>query len=157
MKMSNKMKLTFLSLSENEMFARSVVSCFALQINPSVSDISDIKTAVSEAVTNCIVHGYPNGVGEITIECQIERNNLHINVFDNGVGIENVERAIEPFYTTKEDEERSGMGFTIMQTFTDEFSLSSERGKGTTVRMIKKIGAKLALEKSLPRKELLNA
>lgn len=137
MKMSNKMKLTFLSLSENEMFARSVVSCFALQINPSVSDISDIKTAVSEAVTNCIVHGYPNGVGEITIECQIEGNSLHINVFDNGVGIENVERAIEPFYTTKEDEERSGMGFTIMQSFMDKVEVSSKKGEGTKVYMLK--------------------
>ena len=137
MKMSNKMKLTFLSLSENEMFARSVVSCFALQINPSVSDISDIKTAVSEAVTNCIVHGYPNGVGEITIECQIEGNSLHINVYDNGVGIENVERAIEPFYTTREDDERSGMGFTIMQSFMDKVEVSSKRGEGTKVYMLK--------------------
>lgn len=137
MKMRNKMKLTFLSLSENEMFARSVVSCFALQLNPSVSDISDIKTAVSEAVTNCIVHGYPNKVGEITIECQIEENSLHINVFDNGVGIENVERAIEPFYTTKEDEERSGMGFTIMQSFMDKVEVSSKKGEGTKVYMLK--------------------
>lgn len=137
MKMRNKMKLTFLSLSENEMFARSVVSCFALQLNPSVSDISDIKTAVSEAVTNCIVHGYPNEVGEITIECQIEENSLHINVFDNGVGIENVERAIEPFYTTKEDEERSGMGFTIMQSFMDKVEVSSKKGEGTKVYMLK--------------------
>lgn len=137
MKMSNKMKISFLSLSENEMFARSVVSCFALQLNPSLSDISDIKTAVSEAVTNCIVHGYPNEVGEITIECQIEGSSLHISVFDNGVGIENVERAIEPFYTTKEDEERSGMGFTIMQSFMDKVEVSSKKGEGTKVYMLK--------------------
>ena len=137
MKVKNKMKLSFLSLSENEMFARSVVSCFALQINPSVSDISDIKTAVSEAVTNCIVHGYPDDIGEITLECEIEGNSLHINVYDNGVGIENVERAIEPFYTTKEDDERSGMGFTIMQSFMDKVEVSSKKGEGTKVYMLK--------------------
>ncbi len=137
MKVKNKMKLSFLSLSENEMFARSVVGCFALQINPSVSDISDIKTAVSEAVTNCIVHGYPETVGEITIECEIEGNSLHISVYDNGVGIDNIERAIEPFYTTKEDEERSGMGFTIMQSFMDKVEVFSKKNEGTKVYMLK--------------------
>ena len=137
MKVKNNMKLSFLSLSENEMFARNVVACFALQLNPSVSDISDIKTAVSEAVTNCIVHGYPDSIGEITIECEINVNSLHINVYDNGVGIENIDRAVEPFYTTKEDEERSGMGFTIMQSFMDKVEISSKKGEGTKVYMLK--------------------
>lgn len=137
MNINNKMKLNFLSFSENEMFARSVVGCFALQINPSVSDISDIKTAVSEAVTNCIVHGYPNEPGEITIECEIDGNSIHINVFDNGVGIENIERAIEPFYTTREEDERSGMGFTIMQSFMDKVEVYSKKGEGTRVYMLK--------------------
>ena len=138
MNINNKMKLNFLSFSENEMFARSVVGCFALQINPSVSDISDIKTAVSEAVTNCIVHGYPNEPGEITIECEIDGNSIHINVFDNGVGIENIERAIEPFYTTREEDERSGMGFTIMQSFMDKVEVYSKKGEGTRVYMLKR-------------------
>ena len=136
---NNKMKLQFLSLSENEAFARSAVGCFALGLNPNVADVSDIKTAVSEAVTNCIVHGYPKSVGEITIESEISGNELHINVFDEGVGIENVEKALEPFFTTGEDGERSGMGFTIMRSFMDNVDVVSEKGKGTKVYMVKKI------------------
>ena len=136
---NNKMKLQFLSLSENEAFARSAVACFALGLNPSVAEISDIKTAVSEAVTNCIVHGYPQKTGEITIESEIDGNEIHINVSDNGVGIEDVKKAIEPFYTTSESGERSGMGFTIMQSFMDEVKLESELGGGTKVYMVKKI------------------
>ena len=134
---NNEMTVRFKAKSENEGFARICIASFLAPANPSIEELGDIKTAVSEAVTNCIVHGYPNGVGEITIECQIERNNLHINVFDNGVGIENVERAIEPFYTTKEDEERSGMGFTIMQSFMDKVEVSSKKGEGTKVYMLK--------------------
>lgn len=137
--MNNKMKITFLSLSQNESFARSVAGMFALSLNPSVSQISDIKTAVSEAVTNCIVHAYPDCVGEITIEAETENETLHINVFDEGVGIDDVGNALEPFFTTKESEERSGMGFTIMQTFMDGVKVVSERGKGTKVYMTKKI------------------
>lgn len=137
--MNNKMKITFLSLSQNESFARSVAGMFALSLNPSVAQISDIKTAVSEAVTNCIVHAYPDCVGEITIEAETENETLHINVFDEGVGIDDVGNALEPFFTTKESEERSGMGFTIMQTFMDEVKVVSERGKGTKVYMTKKI------------------
>ena len=137
MSINNKMKLTFLSLSTNESFARSAISCFALQLNPSISQISDIKTAVSEAVTNAIVHGYPGIVGEITMEAVIEDCVLHINVFDNGVGIENVDQALEPFYTTREDEERSGMGFTIMRSFMDEMRVESKVGEGTKIYMSK--------------------
>ncbi len=139
--MNNKIKLTFLSLSENESFARSVASCFALHLNPSVAQISDIKTAVSEAVTNAIVHGYPNDVGEITLEAEIKDGIIHINVFDNGVGIENVQSALEPFYTTKPDDERSGMGFTIMKSFMDEVKVESQKGIGTRIYMSKKIRA----------------
>ena len=136
---NNSMILKFLSLSENESFARSVIGCFALKLNPTIEQISDIKTAVSEAVTNCIVHGYPNQVGEITLESKICNDRIHINVFDNGIGIENVTKAIEPFFTTKPEDERSGIGFTIMQSFMDEIKVKSEKGKGTKVYMTKYI------------------
>ncbi len=136
---NNKIRLSFLSLSENESFARSVASCFALHLNPSVAQISDIKTAVSEAVTNAIVHGYPDCVGEIIMESELENGKIHINIFDNGVGIENIGDALEPFYTTKPDDERSGMGFTIMKSFMDEVRVESAKGKGTKVYMTKNI------------------
>ena len=139
MEIKNKMRLSFDSLSENESFARAVVSCFALQLNPSITEISDIKTAVSEAVTNAIVHGYNRTVGEIVLECAIEEKKIHINIIDNGVGIENVEQALEPFFTTREDDERSGMGFTIMQSFMDEVKIDSQKGIGTKVYMTKVI------------------
>lgn len=135
--MSNKIKLTFSAISENESFARSVIACFALKLNPSIAEISDIKTAVSEAVTNSIVHGYPDGKGEITLVAEIEDKTLHIKILDDGVGIENVEEALEPFYTTKPEDERSGMGFTIMQSFMDFVSVKSEKGKGTQIYMSK--------------------
>lgn len=137
----NKIKIILPSLSENESFARSVVACFVLSLNPSVAEINDIKTAVSEAVTNSIVHGYPNMVGEIVLELEIIEDFVHINVFDSGVGIENLSEALEPFYTTKEDEERSGMGFTIMKSFMDEVSVISSYGEGTKVYMSKKINS----------------
>ena len=136
---NNKMKLQFLSLSENEAFARSAVACFSLGLNPNIAEISDIKTAVSEAVTNCIVHGYPDRIGEITIESEIDGNEIHINVSDSGVGIADVEKAIEPFYTTVETGERSGMGFTIMRSFMDDVEVKSTLGGGTKVYMVKKI------------------
>ncbi len=138
---NNKIKLTFLSFSQNESFARSVISCFALGLNPSIAEIGDIKTAVSEAVTNSIVHGYPNTVGEITMEAEIEDDKIHINIFDEGVGIENLSEALEPFYTTKSDEERSGMGFTIMKSFMDDVKVESEKGKGTKIYMTKNINS----------------
>ena len=139
MEYQNKILLKFPSISENESFARSVVSIFALKLNPSVSQISDLKTAVSEAVTNCIVHGYPNNVGDITLEAKIEQDVIHINIIDEGVGIDNLQQALEPFFTTKGDEERSGMGFTIMQSFMDKVEVFSEKGKGTKICMSKKL------------------
>ena len=135
----NYMILKFPALSKNESFARNVVGCFALQLNPSVAEISDIKTAVSEAVTNCIVHGYDGKIGDIGIDCEIQGQTLHIKIFDKGVGIENVSEAIEPFYTTKPEDERSGMGFTIMKSFMDDVKVESKKGVGTTIYMTKKI------------------
>ncbi len=142
------MKLEIAAIGENESFARSAVAAFALCLNPSISELSDIKTAVSEAVTNCIVHAYAGGSAEhkIYIECRVEKAEdggmLHITVTDGGCGIEDVEKAVLPFYTTLKNAERSGMGFTIMQTFMDGFRLNSERGKGTKVEMFRRIGAK---------------
>ncbi|MBR5388523.1 MAG: anti-sigma F factor [Clostridia bacterium] len=136
----DKFVLKFSSVSSNESFARSVIGIFALRVNPSVSFLTDIKTAVSEAVTNCIVHGYPENEGEIIMEGYVENEFLHINVFDFGVGIENLSEALEPFYTSKEDEERSGMGFTIMKSFMDDVKVVSVKGEGTKVYMTKKIG-----------------
>ena len=144
--MNNYMKLELTAISENESFARSAVSAFALCLNPSLTELSDIKTAVSEAVTNSIVHAYGKKGAEsvIVIECraymQGAQSELHIEITDHGCGIEDVEKALTPFYTTLADDERSGMGFTIMQTFMDDFSLLSEMGKGTKVKMLKRIG-----------------
>ena len=135
----NKMKLIFPAKSENEAFARSVISCFVLPLNPSLSDLSDIKTAVSEAVTNAIVHAYKSGEGNIVMESEIIDRSVHIKIIDSGIGIENINQALEPFFTTKPDDERSGMGFTIMKSFMDKVSVISEKGKGTTVYMIKNI------------------
>nr|MBR6777966.1 anti-sigma F factor [Clostridia bacterium] len=146
--MNNYMKLEIAAKSVNEGFARSAVAAFALSLNPSLSDLSDIKTAVSEAVTNAIVHAYAgqDGDDKILIECKTESEDgfggvIHIKITDYGCGIENVEMALTPFYTTLADDERSGMGFTIMQTFSDGFSVTSEKGKGTTVELTKRVGA----------------
>ena len=143
--MTNFMKLEIAAISENEGFARSAVAAFALTLNPSLTELSDIKTAVSEAVTNCIVHAYKSCTqASVVIECRAEKGGyggvLHIAITDSGCGIEDVDKAVMPFFTTLSDEERSGMGFTIMQTFMNEFSVESVKGKGTTVRMCKKIG-----------------
>ncbi|MBQ8342622.1 MAG: anti-sigma F factor [Clostridia bacterium] len=151
--MHNYMKLEIAARSENESFARSAVAAFALCLSPSLTELSDIKTAVSEAVTNAIVHAYRKTErGAIAISCVAEPTAtgsddgenvggvLHIEITDQGCGIDNVEQALLPFYTTLADEERSGMGFTVMQTFCDGFSVESERGKGTTVRLKKRIG-----------------
>lgn len=135
--MINKMNLNFLSISENEAFARNVVAMFAISANPTLNEISDVKTAVSEAVTNAIVHGYPDSVGIIDVEAELNDNVLHIIIKDYGVGISNVEEVLEPFYTTKLEDERSGMGFTIMKNFMDEVIVKSEINKGTTIKMVK--------------------
>ena len=148
--MSNYMKLEIDAVGENESFARRVVAGFCLPLNPTLTELSDIKTAVSEAVTNCIVHGYKRRGADkrITIECERKEavedgvGQLHIVITDNGCGIADVEQAKTPFFTTLEGEERSGMGFTIMQAFMHEFFVESEVGKGTRIKMMKKIGVK---------------
>ncbi len=136
----NSMKLEFLSVSENEGFARAAVSAFISQLNPTLDEIDDIKTAVSEAVTNAIVHGYQNTSGMVHITCTLENGNATICVLDHGCGIENISLARTPLYTGSKTGERSGLGFTVMETFMDSVTVSSELGKGTTVTMCKKIG-----------------
>ena len=135
----NKMKLEFLSKSSNEAFARITVASFAAQLDPSIEEISDIKTAVSEAVTNSIIHGYDNKIGVIHIECTLFANSIEIIITDDGKGIENIEKAKEPLYTTMPELERSGMGFTIMENFMDELKIESARGEGTKIPMKKVI------------------
>lgn len=133
----NRMKVEFLSKSENESFARIAVASFASQLDPTLEEISDIKTAVSEAVTNAIIHGYEEKEGIIVIECEINDNELTIIISDNGVGIEDIELAKQPLYTSRPELERSGMGFTVMETFMDDLQVKSEKGKGTTIIMKK--------------------
>ena len=139
MKYDNVMKLDFLSKSNNESFARVAVASFVAQLDPTIEELSDIKTAVSEAVTNAIVHGYGNEIGIITINVHIKGKEVTIQVKDRGNGIEDVEKAREALYTTKPDMERSGMGFTIMESFMDKLTVRSKVGKGTTVTMKKTI------------------
>ena len=138
MKYKNYMKIEFDSRSQNEAFARVVVAAFASQLDPTVEEIADVKTAVSEAVTNAIIHGYEDRIGLVTVICRINGNKLEIIIEDNGHGIENVERAREPLFTSKPELERSGMGFTVMETFMDEVEVYSELKKGTTIKMVKK-------------------
>ena len=139
MKFENHMTLEFPSKSTNEAFARSAVACFAAQLDPNMEELGDIRTAVSEAVTNCIVHAYPNELGMITIRCRILKDNtLDIVIKDKGVGIENLEQARRPLFTTG-GTDRCGMGFTIMESFMTTFDVSSEPGKGTTVHMRRKL------------------
>lgn len=136
----NYFDMKLLAISENEAFARNAVAAFAVQCSPTLEEISDIKTAVSEAVTNAIVHAYGKDKGNVQIECKVQDNVLEIVISDIGKGIEDVGVALEPFYTTAPDgEERSGMGFTIMQTFMDEMQVESHVGVGTRVRMKKVI------------------
>ena len=142
MKFDNYMILEFPSKSSNEAFARSAVSCFAAQMDPTIEELGDIRTAVSEAVTNAIVHGYPNGLGTITLRCRILKDNvLDIVIKDKGVGISDIEQARQPMFTTG-GADRSGMGFTIMESFMTDFSISSEQGKGTTVHMRRRLQRK---------------
>lgn len=138
--MKNSLTMKFNSISENEKFARNSVASFLVPLDPTISELDDIKTAVSEAVTNCIVHGYEyDENGEIEIKVEYEQNTAKISVSDNGVGIKDLQKALAPFYTTKPDSDRSGMGFTLMQSFMDDMQVYSEEGKGTTVVMTKKI------------------
>ncbi len=135
----NEMKLEFLSKANNEAFARVTVAAFASQLDPTIEELADIKTAVSEAVTNAIIHGYENTQGIIKIAARIFANSIQIEISDTGKGIEDVEIAKEPLYTSKGDLERSGMGFTIMESFMDEMQIESVLGLGTKVTMKKLI------------------
>jgi stage II sporulation protein AB (anti-sigma F factor) len=131
--------LEFPSKASNEAFARSAVACFAAQMDPTMEELGDIRTAVSEAVTNCIVHAYPNGIGIIAMRCRILKDNvLDIVIKDKGIGIQNLEEARRPMYTTG-GSDRSGMGFTIMESFMTSLSVTSIPGKGTTVHMRRKL------------------
>ncbi len=153
--MKNEMELIFDAVSDNESFARVAVAAFITHLNPTVEEMADIKTAVSEAVTNAIIHGYENlygyggkklreggeiHPGKVRIHCILNKGILHIEVSDRGKGIENVEQAMEPLFTTKPELERSGMGFAFMEAFMDDLEVESGPGEGTTVRMVKKIG-----------------
>lgn len=133
----NEMKIEFISNPNNEAFARIAVASFAATLDPTVEEISDIKTAVSEAVTNCIIHGYEGTKGIVIIKCKIIENIIEIEIIDNGKGIEDIDKAKEPLYTSKPELERSGMGFTIMESFMDEMKVESTINKGTTIFMKK--------------------
>ena len=135
----NKMRLVFDGISENESFARMAVAAFAVQLNPTMNELADIKTAVSEGVTNAIVHGYEGKGGDVEIRADITGNLLHIEIIDEGIGIENVSLAMEPFYTTRADEERSGMGFSVMESFMVKLDVASAPGEGTRLTMLKRI------------------
>ena len=137
MNLLNEMFLTIPSLSKNQAFTRSVVAAFCVSANPTLEEINDIKTAVSEAVTNCVVHGYRSGEGKIEISAKLYEDTVEIEIKDYGVGISDTAKAMQPFFTTKPEQERSGMGFTVMQAFMDEVKISSEKDKGTTVFMKK--------------------
>lgn len=139
MKAINEMKVNFPSRSANEGFARAVITAFVAQLDPAVDELADIRTAVSEAVTNCIVHAYPNTIGDITLLTRLyENGHVVIKVRDKGCGIEDVKKAMEPLFTTG-GEERSGLGFSVMESFTDKLRVSSKKGKGTVVTMEKYI------------------
>ncbi len=139
MKFENYMILEFPSKSSNEAFARSSVACFAAQMDPTIEELGDIRTAVSEAVTNCIVHAYPDALGIITVRCRILKDNvLDIVIKDRGIGIPDLEQAKKPMFTTG-GADRSGMGFTIMESFMTSFEVSSQPGKGTSVHMRRKL------------------
>ena len=134
------MKLIIDSNSQNEAFARTVVAAYITRLDPTLEELADVKTAVSEAVTNSILHGYNNGEGEIEIVCEITGQDIMVEITDHGVGIPDIEKAMEPLYTTRADQDRSGMGFTFMEAFMDEVKVTSQVGKGTCVHMSKKIG-----------------
>ena len=136
----NEMTLNFKAVSENEAFARSCVAAFCLQLNPTLDEITDIKTAVSEAVTNCVVHAYPKEKGDVSINVKLTQDTAIISVSDYGVGISNFAKARQPFFTTRPDDERSGMGFTVMESFMDKVYLLKNSEKGVTVLMEKKFG-----------------
>ncbi len=138
--MNNQMELTFLSKAENEAFARMVISAFLVQVNPTMSVISEVRTAVSEAVTNAVVHAYDGQLGKIILRAMMDQETvLTIDVEDFGCGISDVRQAMQPFFTTQPDQERTGIGFALMQSFMDDVKVYSSPGSGTTVRMMKRI------------------
>ncbi len=136
----NEMKLEFVSKSSNEAFARVVAAAFASQMDPTLEELADVKTAVSEAVTNAIIHGYENRYGTITMICRQYDNSVEIEIKDEGKGIEDIEQARQPLFTSKPDMERSGMGFTVMESFMDKIDVKSTPGHGTTIMLYKKFG-----------------
>lgn len=138
--LKNEMKMEFQAVSSNEGFARVAVGAFIAELNPTVDELADIKTAVSEAVTNCIIHGYEQKEGSIWIQCVIEGSRVEISITDTGKGIRDIEQAKEPLFTTKPELERSGMGFAFMEAFMDELEVLSKPGEGTCVIMRKNIG-----------------
>ena len=140
MENTNEMQLIFDSRSSNESFARVTVAAFMTSLNPTVEEVSDVKTAVSEAVTNAIIHGYESEVHNIYIRCRTEGKTLYLEIEDEGKGIEDVKQVMEPLFTTKPELERSGMGFSFMEAFMDKLEVESVPGKGTTVKMEKTIG-----------------
>ena len=151
----NEMKLEFISKSANEAFARIAVAAFVSQLDPTIEELADIKTAVSEAVTNCIIHGYEDKQGIVKIKAKLKQNQIIIEISDQGKGIENINIAKEPLYTTKPNLERSGMGFTIMESFMDEINVDSVLGLGTKVTM-KKFIKKEEAEENIEKIELAN-
>lgn len=137
----NEMKLEFVSKSSNEAFARVVAAAFVSQLDPTLEEMADVKTAVSEAVTNAIIHGYENKYGIIKMICRQYDKSVEIEITDEGKGIEDIEQAMQPLYTSKPDMERSGMGFTVMESFMDKLEVRSTPGVGTTVMLYKKFGS----------------
>ena len=137
---TNEMEIRFDSRSEDEGFARVAVASFMTQLNPTVEEVADVKTAVSEAVTNAIIHGYENKVHKISVRCRIAENVFTVVVSDTGKGIEDVEQAMQPMFTTMPEQDRSGMGFAFMEAFMDSVEVESEPGKGTRVKMEKAVG-----------------
>ena len=144
MSIMNEMRLDFPALPENEAFARMVISSFILPLNPTLEQMADVKTAVSEAVTNAIIHGYGNGRGTVRMHALYYADGtVRVDVIDRGRGIADIEHARQPFYTTSDGDERSGMGFTVMESFMDSVEVRSEIGRGTTVRLTKRIDAQV--------------
>lgn len=137
---TNEMTIEFDARPANESFARVSVAAFCTQLNPTLEEVTDLKTALSEAITNAIIHGYEGKVHKIRLECKIEERSLYLKVIDWGKGIDDVEKAMEPLYTTRPELDRSGMGFAFMEAFMDEVQVESAPGKGTTVLMKKSIG-----------------
>lgn len=140
MENTNEMKIVFDSRPENEGLARVAVAAFCTQLNPTLEEVADLKTAVSEAVTNCIIHAYEGKVQKIEVRCRMQGRIIWVDVIDKGIGIENISKAMEPMFTTKPEKDRSGMGFTFMEAFMDEVTVESQVGDGTTVHMKKTIG-----------------